>query len=155
MYVESYEYVHFVKKQIWENGITGRTQKKMETETKGETRKEAQQKVEPKSEQKSELKAEQLNVLVAEEQKESIWMRLDLWMHCLMAIVGGFMGAYAIFNRFDIFGSAVAGNLIPLGIGFAGGKMLRVLVRLGGVFVFSLGGAVSTFLPGTTSLDVR
>ena len=63
-------------------------------------------------------------MLVAEEKKESIWMRLDLWMHCLMAIVGGFMGAYAIFNRFDIFGSAVTGNLIHMVMDLEDAKML-------------------------------
>ncbi len=117
----------------------------METETKGEQQKKGQQKV----------AAEQMKVLAAEEKKESIWMRLDLWMHCLMALVGGFLGAYAIFNRFDIFGSAVTGNLIHLVMDLEDAKMLSVLIRLGSVAVFALAVAIATLIPARTSWNVR
>lgn len=117
----------------------------MDTENKGEQQTK-------KEEMKKEM--EQIRRM-DEEKKESIWMRLDLWMHCLMALVGGFLGAYAIFNRFDIFGSAVTGNLIHLVMDFEDGKMISVLTRFGSVVVFALAVAIATLIPAKTNWNIR
>ena len=51
-------------------------------------------------------------------------------LHFIMAMVGGFLGAYAILNRSDIFGSAQTANMIELAMGIFGKSSGEVLIRV-------------------------
>ena len=46
---------------------------------------------------------------------------MDRWIHFNMAIVGGFLGGFAILNHHELFGSAQTSNLISV---FAGCEFL-------------------------------
>ena len=39
---------------------------------------------------------------------------MDRWIHFNMAIVGGFLGGFAILNHHELFGSAQTSNLISV-----------------------------------------
>ena len=45
---------------------------------------------------------------------------MDRWIHFNMAIVGGFLGGFAILNHHELFGSAQTSNLISVFADLAG-----------------------------------
>lgn len=48
---------------------------------------------------------------------------MDRWIHFNMAIVGGFLGGFAILNHHELFGSAQTSNLISVFADLAGHRM--------------------------------
>ena len=61
---------------------------------------------------------------------------MDRWIHFNMAIVGGFLGGFAILNHHELFGSAQTSNLISVFADFAGHPDANFIVRLIGVFIY-------------------
>lgn len=68
-------------------------------------------------------------------------------LHCSMAIIGGFLGAYALINRADMFGNAQTTNLIYFVMGILGRNFLQVSLRLVGILVYALGIILVTLWP--------
>lgn len=64
--------------------------------------------------------------------------RLELYLHYSLSLTGGFMGAYALINRSEIFGSAQTSNLIHSVIDLLGGNWESILLRLAALFLFIL-----------------
>lgn len=60
----------------------------------------------------------------------------EAYIHYIMSLTGGFMGAYALFNRSEIFGSAQTANLIHSVTDLAQGSWGSLLLRLGALFIF-------------------
>ncbi len=73
-------------------------------------------------------------------------LHFDLPIHFLMALCGGFLGAYAIFNRMAVFANAQTANLIELIGDLVGRDFSEVLIRLGAFLIFSLGIVLSVCL---------
>ena len=60
----------------------------------------------------------------------------DVPVHYTMAIFGGFIGAYAILDRMQVFGSAQTANMIELVCGILGRDPEEVLIRIGALVIF-------------------
>ena len=60
-------------------------------------------------------------------------------LHCTMAFIGGYIGAYALLNRADVFGNAQTSNLIHVAMSIVGTDFLDLFIRLGGVFLYMAG----------------
>lgn len=73
--------------------------------------------------------------------------KLERYIHFNMAIIGGFMGAYAIINHCDLFGSAQTTNLITIAMNLVGRKDSDWLIRIFGLFVYMAGLASTVVLP--------
>ena len=71
-----------------------------------------------------------------------------------MAIVGGFLGGFAILNHHDLFGSAQTSNLISVFADFAGHPDANFLVRLLGVFIYMFALSLTVILPKFTKLHL-
>ena len=61
---------------------------------------------------------------------------MDRWIHFNMAIVGGFLGGFAILSHHELFGSAQTSNLISVFADLAGHPDANFFVRLLGVFIY-------------------
>ena len=57
-------------------------------------------------------------------------------IHFLMAVCGGYLGSYAVFNRMSVFGNAQTANLIELIRSALGHNFHDALLRLGAFLVF-------------------
>lgn len=68
-------------------------------------------------------------------------------LHYIMALTGGFMGAYAILNRCDLFGNAQTANMIYIAMNIVGRNLPAALLRLGGMAVYMAGIAVTVLVP--------
>ena len=79
---------------------------------------------------------------------------MDRWIHFNMAIVGGFLGGFAILNHHDLFGSAQTSNLISVFADFAGHPDANFLVRLLGVFIYMFALSLTVILPKFTKLHL-
>lgn len=73
--------------------------------------------------------------------------RLDRWIHLNMAMIGGFLGGFAILNHHELFGSAQTSNLISIFSDLAGHPDQNLLVRLFGVFLYMVAMALTVILP--------
>lgn len=73
--------------------------------------------------------------------------RLERWSHLNMALIGGFIGGYAIVNHHDLLGSAQTGNMIALALYVGGMHAIDWLVRLLGMLIYMLGIAIAVLLP--------
>ena len=73
--------------------------------------------------------------------------RLERWSHLNMALIGGFIGGYAIVNHHDLLGSAQTGNMIALALYVGGMHTIDWLVRLLGMVIYMLGIAIAVLLP--------
>ena len=68
-------------------------------------------------------------------------------IHLNMAMIGGFIGGYAILNHCDLFGSAQTANMIILAQEFVGRDRADFFLRLIGLFLYMLGLASSVVIP--------
>ena len=73
-------------------------------------------------------------------------LHFDLPIHFLMALCGGFLGAYAIFNRMAVFANAQTANLIELIGDLVGRDFTEGMIRLGAFLTFAFGIVLSVFL---------
>jgi uncharacterized membrane protein YoaK (UPF0700 family) len=73
-------------------------------------------------------------------QKWEIFMKdLERHIHLNMALIGGFIGGYAILNHNELFGSAQTSNMITLALEIAGKDRYDFLIRLIGLFIYIAG----------------
>ena len=70
----------------------------------------------------------------------------DAILHFLMAMIGGFLGGYAIFARMNIFGSAQTANLIELIKNIFGANYVESLMRIGALLIYILAIMIATVL---------
>ena len=66
---------------------------------------------------------------------------LEKNIHYIMSVVGGFLGAYALLNRCETFGSSQTSNMIYLVMNILGRNREDVLFRIIAVFIYM--GAIS------------
>lgn len=67
--------------------------------------------------------------------------------HHAMAVVGGFMGIYALMTRNSTFGSSETSNLIYLTVAGLNGSALSFFIRLGGTLCYIAGIVFATLAP--------
>lgn len=67
--------------------------------------------------------------------------------HHAMAMVGGFMGVYALMTRSETFGSSETSNLIYLTIAGLSGSLPSFMIRLGSTLCYIAGIVFATLLP--------
>ena len=79
---------------------------------------------------------------------------MDRWIHFNMAIVGGFLGGFAILNHHELFGSAQTSNLISVFADLAGHPDANFFVRLLGVFIYMFALSLTVILPKFTRLHL-
>lgn len=73
--------------------------------------------------------------------------KIDTYVHRCMSTVGGLLGAYALINRLDIFGSSQTSNLIHVVL--AGAKMdfKDLFIRVVAVILYGIGTSLTVFMP--------
>ena len=79
---------------------------------------------------------------------------MDRWIHFNMAIVGGFLGGFAILNHHELFGSAQTSNLISVFADLVGHPDANFFVRLLGVFIYMFALSLTVILPKFTRLHL-
>lgn len=68
-------------------------------------------------------------------------------LHCSMAVIGGFLGAYALLNRQDVFGNAQTSNMIWIILCILGKDVQGVVLRIGGLLLYMAGVVTATLWP--------
>lgn len=76
-------------------------------------------------------------------------------LHCTMAFIGGYIGAYALLNRADVFGNAQTSNLIHVAMSIVGTDFFDLFIRLGGVALYMAGVALAVIWPKITKVSVH
>ena len=76
-------------------------------------------------------------------------------LHCTMAFIGGYIGAYALLNRADVFGNAQTSNLIHVAMSIVGTDFLDLFIRLGGVFLYMAGVTLVVIWQKITKISVH
>lgn len=66
-------------------------------------------------------------------------------LHYTMAFIGGFMGAYALIIRCDVFGNAQTSNMIHLAMSILGRDFVDIAIRVGGIIIYMAGVAFVVF----------
>lgn len=81
--------------------------------------------------------------------------KYDVTAHYTMAICGGFLGAYAMITRLNLFGSAQTGNLISVISDLAGKNFRDMVLRIGGFLIYILAIILETILEKKTKWNVK
>lgn len=76
-------------------------------------------------------------------------------LHFMMAFIGGYIGAYALLNRADVFGNAQTSNLIHIVMTILGGNFLELLIRIGGMLIYMAGIVLVVIWPKITKINVH
>lgn len=76
-------------------------------------------------------------------------------LYYTMAFTGGFLGAYAILNRCDIFGNAQTANMIYIVMNIAGRNVFDVICRLGGLLIYMSGIAFTVLWPKFSKVSLH
>lgn len=76
-------------------------------------------------------------------------------LHYMMAVIGGFMGAYALIERCDVFGNAQTSNLIHLAMSILGKDFLDILIRVCGIVIYMGAVALAVVWKKKINIDVR
>jgi uncharacterized membrane protein YoaK (UPF0700 family) len=80
---------------------------------------------------------------------------LERWIHLNMALIGGFIGGFAILNHVDLFSSAQTANMISIAMQVAGRDRTDMLVRFIGVLVYMAGLASTVVIPRCTKWNMK
>ena len=78
-----------------------------------------------------------------------------LYLHCIMCILGGFLGAYAILCRLMNFGSSQTANMIDILCTLFEGDVTDFLLRLSGLVLYVLAMVICLLLTKKTALNVK
>jgi len=81
--------------------------------------------------------------------------KMNVYLHFIMCFMGGFIGAYALLNRMDTFGSAQTGNLIELVLSLLGKNRADFLIRLGAFLIYIVAIFITVVLTNKTKLNLR
>lgn len=76
-------------------------------------------------------------------------------LHYIMAVFGGFVGAYALLSRMQVFGSAQTANLIELICDILGKNPGEILIRIGALAVYISAMVLSVVLSKTISWNLK
>jgi uncharacterized membrane protein YoaK (UPF0700 family) len=68
-------------------------------------------------------------------------------IHMNMALIGGFLGGFAVINHNDLLASAQTSNLIALALALAGRTSAEVLTRVGALLVYALAFCLTIWVP--------
>lgn len=80
--------------------------------------------------------------------------RLARYIHYTMAVVGGFLAAYAILNRNGILANAQTMNLLTLLLSLLGRNLHDVLIHTGALFFYIFGTVLTVILLKKTTADI-
>ena len=78
--------------------------------------------------------------------------QFQVYFHHLMAVSGGFMGAYAILSRLEVFGSSQTANMITIIAHLVGKNYYDVLIRAAALLIYAAGIALTILIPKYTAL---
>lgn len=81
------------------------------------------------------------------------WL-ITLSHHC-MAVVGGFMGGYAILTRGEVFGNALTANLIGFVHAIFGRNLFQFMIRLFALLVYFLGTMGYVLVKNKTDWNIK
>ena len=85
------------------------------------------------------------------EDKEQLQLRL----HYTVSVIGGFVGAYALLNRADLFGSAQTSNLIYIAGGLVGRDFAGLVLRIAALGIYISGIAAAVLIPKYTKINMH
>ena len=81
--------------------------------------------------------------------------QMESYIHYAMSMSGGFMGAYALLNRGEVFGSAQTANMIHSVTDLFSGNWYSLVLRLTALLIFIAAVTAATLIPRFCSLDLR
>lgn len=77
----------------------------------------------------------------------------QLYLHSIMCLVGGFMGAYAVLGSAHMLGSAQTNNLIEIVVCLLGGNLWECLLHFCGLLLYVLGIFLCTLIQKRTPVN--
>lgn len=81
--------------------------------------------------------------------------KTDFYLHSIMCLIGGFIGAYAILIRCNNLGSAQTSNLLCIVLLFLGKNMKEFLLRLFGAVLYFSAIEIYVYLSNKTNVNVK
>ncbi len=87
--------------------------------------------------------------------RQDAYRHMDIQLHWLMSLVGGFLGSYAILLRDGNFGSAQTTNLIYLIFDMMRGDVIETILRMGAVVIYIATLLIATLVPIYFKSDFR
>lgn len=75
-------------------------------------------------------------------------------IHYIMSLVGGFIGAYALLNRCEVFGSSQTSNMIHVIINLLRTNPIEMIIRLTAVLIYAAGIMITVLIPKYTKLNI-
>lgn len=79
----------------------------------------------------------------------------ELYLHYSLSLTGGYMGAYALINRSEIFASAQTANLLHSVIALVAGNWTGLILHLAAFFIFVLTITAGVLLPRLCKINLR
>lgn len=78
--------------------------------------------------------------------------QFQVYFHHLMALSGGFMGAYALLSRLEVFGSSQTANMLTLVSHLVGRNYFDVFIRVMALLIYGVGISLTILIPRFTPL---
>lgn len=76
-------------------------------------------------------------------------------LHYLMSFTGGFLGAYALLTRSNLFGSAQTANMISIVFNLLGKDFFSVMIRIFAVFIYASAIALAVVIPRYSRINMK
>ena len=81
--------------------------------------------------------------------------RVSVMVHHTMAIVGGFMGCYAVLLRADFLGNAQTSNLLYVLLAIFGGNLGEFLIRIGAVLIYAVSVIMFAVIKNKLTVNIK
>lgn len=76
-------------------------------------------------------------------------------LHYLMSLIGGFLGAYALLNRGNVFGSAQTANLITITFQLIGHNFYELMIRIGALVIYGAAIVLAIVIPRYRKVNMK